>query len=183
MYEGMVLRCFFNSLPYNFPIPSISAAAQSSSGREAERPFKAYPRVPVTLPTNSFYGPFTPPTFVGSVNIPASHTSASLKRLEESSHHHHSRHHSSSSSMDPMSPHQYNSLMQVHLKGRSLMIWGGGRKIGNEFIFSSQRHFLNFCPVEGPFKFISCLLWVPLGHKIQFRPSIFFPQFPLHPGH
>lgn len=64
------------------PFDRVTSTAAS---REPERPFKAYLRTPVSVPAaSSYYGPFTPPTFVGSINIPASHTSTSLKGLEDS---------------------------------------------------------------------------------------------------
>ncbi len=46
---------------------------------DRERPFKAYPRTPQTIASATYYGPFAPPTFVGSVGIPASHTKRSAE--------------------------------------------------------------------------------------------------------
>ena len=87
------------------PFDRVTSSATSGS-RDPERPFKAYPRTPVSVPAStSYYGPFTPPTFVGSVNIPASHTSTSLKGIEETS----SPRHSGASTMDPHQAHSYHS--------------------------------------------------------------------------
>ena len=80
------------------PFDRVTSTAVSRAG-DPERPFKAYPRTPVSVPAaSSYYGPFTPPTFVGSVNIPASHTSTSLKGLEDTTSS--SRHSGASSTMD-----------------------------------------------------------------------------------
>ena len=91
------------------PFDRVTSSAPGSGSRDPERPFKAYPRTPVSVPAaTSYYGPFTPPTFVGSVNIPASHTSTSLKSVEDTTS---PRHHSGASTMDPTQPsaHSYSS--------------------------------------------------------------------------
>ena len=54
------------------PFERVTREREREREPERERPFKAYPRAPVT--SSSYYGPFAPPTFVGSVGIPAAHT-------------------------------------------------------------------------------------------------------------
>lgn len=73
-------------IPFDRLTASSAPAVVTSGTRDSERPFKAYPRTPVTVPPAPapyYGGPFTPPTFVGSVNIPTNHTSASLKSLND----------------------------------------------------------------------------------------------------
>ncbi len=72
------------------PFDRVTSAAAAAASSDRDRPFKAYPARPHPQPVPSAaypYGPFAPPTFVDSVGIPASHTSTSLKNLNDLRHH------------------------------------------------------------------------------------------------
>ena len=58
---------------------SILPFDQVPGGRDSERPFKAYSHPPVSL-SSSFYTPFAPPSFLGSVGIPAAHSTQYTRR-------------------------------------------------------------------------------------------------------
>ncbi|KAK2183609.1 hypothetical protein NP493_305g02020 [Ridgeia piscesae] len=60
---------------------SILPFDQVPGQRDTERPFKAYSHPPVSLAASaSFYSPFAPPSFLGSVGIQAAHSSQQSRR-------------------------------------------------------------------------------------------------------
>ena len=60
---------------------SILPFDQVPGPRDTERPFKAYSHPPVSLAASaSFYSPFAPPSFLGSVGIQAAHTTQQARR-------------------------------------------------------------------------------------------------------
>ena len=60
---------------------SILPFDQVPGQRDAERPFKAYSHPPASIAAStSFYSPFAPPSFLGSVGIPAAHTTQHSRR-------------------------------------------------------------------------------------------------------
>ena len=86
----------------------------ASGQRESERPFKSYPRPSAQSLSALPYSPYGPPTFIGSVGIPAPHTklAAESMDLRSSVQAHHPYH-----DMAASSSHQIKQEMDMHYHG------------------------------------------------------------------